>query len=325
MSRIIAADIGGTNARFALFDHDRLTFRWSCSSREYREFYTAFDAFLKEAGLESAKDHTVCLAVAGIIQDNTRASGTNIPWVIECGRIRERGCRECVIINDFEAAAWGITVISADRFIQIGGEAPVANGTRAILGAGTGLGEAIIPTGPDGRPFVIPSEGGHCGFAPETREEAELLSWLMQRFSHVSVERLLSGQGLVNIYKFLKGEPSEEIPDGTSHDRIAPEITGRALAGTDPLSTRAVELFCQIYGSEAGNLALKCLPAGGVFVAGGIAPAILPFLQEGGFRRAFEHKGCMKELMQKIPLFVVKEPDLGLIGAAARAVAPLSR
>lgn len=320
MGSVIAGDIGGTNARLALFEQGRPVFRWSCPSRDHREFYDALHLFMKEAGLASLKGATVCLAVAGVIENSTRATGTNIPWVIDCERLRaETDCGRCIIINDFEAAAWGVTVLKKERCAQIGEASPEPGRTMAILGAGTGLGQAIIPCGPDGKYLVIPSEGGHTGFAPESAQEIELLSYLMSRFGHVSVEKLLSGQGLVNIHAFLSGRPAHELSEGVINDTLAPTITKKALEGSDAVCVKTVELFCRIYGAEAGNLALKCLPAGGVYVAGGIAPVILPFIEKGGFREAFENKGYMRRVMEKIPILVVQEPDLGLRGAAVRA------
>ncbi len=320
MEGVIAGDIGGTNTRLALFHQGRPVFRWTRLSRDYAEFYPLFKEFLAHAPVTDPRQLVVCLAVAGVIEGNTRAKGTNIPWVIECERIKaETGCSECIIVNDFEAAAWGVTTLHRDQYVQVGGPRPKVGSTMAILGAGTGLGQAIIPCDSAGNYMVIHSEGGHAGFAPESREEVGLLSYLMKRFGHVSVERVLSGQGLVNIYRFLKKEPADQLEDGPQDDLLAPDITRKAIEGSDEVCVRTVELFCRIYGAEAGNLALKCLAYGGVFVAGGIAPVILPFIQKGGFREAFEAKGCMREVMKKIPVLIVKEPDLGLIGASVRA------
>ncbi len=322
MGLIIAGDIGGTNARFALFEQGSMVFRWSCPSRDHAKFNDAFQAFLAEAPLASAAEVTICLAVAGIIEGNARAVGTNIPWVIDCADIKAATrCARCVVINDFEAAAWGATRLSEKQCIRLGKTERAPGRTMAILGAGTGLGQAIIPCDASGNYSVISSEGGHTGFAPENSEEVELLQYLMPRFGHVSVERVLSGQGLVNIHAFLSGKPADQLASGVENDHLAPEITAKALDGSDETCVKTVELFCRIYGSEAGNLALKCLPAGGIHVAGGIAPVILPFLQQGGFREAFENKGCMRKIMEKIPVLVIQEPDLGLLGAAVRAAA----
>ncbi len=320
MRTIIAGDIGGTNTRLALFEQGRPVFRWTRPSRNYPEFYPLFKEFLAHCPVASPQQLVVCLAVAGVIEGNRRAKGTNIPWIIDSERIEtDTGCQKCIIINDFEAAAWGVTTLQQGQYVQVGGPRPQTGSTMAILGAGTGLGQAIIPGDSTGRYMVIHSEGGHAGFAPESREEIALLSYLMERFGHVSVERVLSGQGLVNIYSFLKKEPADKLEDGPRGDLLAPDITRRAIEESDEVCSRTVELFCRIYGAEAGNLALKCLPYGGVFVAGGIAPVILPFIQKGGFIEAFEAKGCMREVMKKIPVLIVKEPDLGLIGAAVKA------
>ena len=205
---VLAGDVGGTNTRLALFQGSSLIFKWTCSSRQYGEFYEALAAFIKDAPIDSLAGLAACIAVAGVIEDSTVARGTNIPWVIRCDRIRkETGIRHCTIINDFEAAAWGVTVLERERCVQIGGNAPDPSGIKAVLGAGTGLGEALAVPGRDGSFIIVSTEGGHCGFAPESPQEIELLSWLMQRFGHVSVEHLLSGQGLVNIHTFLSGNP----------------------------------------------------------------------------------------------------------------------
>ena len=320
INRVIAGDIGGTNARLAIFENGTMVARWSCSSRRYKTFIQAFRAFLDEAVHGILEDTAVCIAVAGVVEGDQRAAGTNLPWVVDCNEIRsETGCGSCTVINDFEAAAWAVTVIPGQKCVQIGGAPPGKRGTMAVLGAGTGMGQAIVTFDRDGRAIVIRSEGGHSGFAPETPDETGLLSWLMSRYGHVSVERVLSGQGLVNIHSFLEGRPAASLPQGVENDTLAPDITSRALAGDDETSVKALEMFCRIYGSEAGNLALKCLPAGGVYVAGGIAPGILPFIKTRGFREAFESKGCMRPVLEEIPVFVVEEPDLGLIGAAVRA------
>ncbi len=321
VSSVIAGDIGGTNARLALFENGAVAARWSSSSRRHKTFLQAFRAFLAEAvpgGI--SRDTPVCIAVAGVVEDDRRAAGTNLQWVVDCNEIiSETGCGNCTVINDFEAAAWAVTVMPEQKCIQIGGAPPEKSGTKAVLGAGTGMGQAIVTFDRDGRAIVIRSEGGHCGFAPETPDETRLLSWLMSRYGHVSVERLLSGHGLVNIHSFLLGRPAASLPQGVENDRLAPEITRMALAGDDDSCVTALEMFCRIYGSEAGNLALKCLPSGGVYVAGGIAPRILPFLETSGFREAFENKGCMRQVLEQIPVFVIDEPDLGLVGAAVRA------
>ena len=210
---VIAGDIGGTNARLAIFEQGSMVFRWSCPSRDHAEFNEAFQAFLNEAPLNSVRNITICLAVAGVIEAHTRAVGTNIPWVIDCSELQHAtGCDRCMVINDFEAAAWGVTRLSDRQCIPLGKPGRAPGQTMAILGAGTGLGQAIIPCDAEGKYSVISSEGGHTGFAPENREEVELLVYLMSRFGHVSVERVLSGQGLVNIHSFLSGKPAEKRP-----------------------------------------------------------------------------------------------------------------
>ncbi len=315
--KVIAGDIGGTNARFAIIEGDKILFEKHYPSKDFNKFEDVFAVFVKDT--PGQIPHCACLAVAGVVEEN-RVEATNIPWTIDGHDLKERfGLGTLYLINDFEAAAWGITVLHKDHLAQIGGGKPISNGPKAILGAGTGLGQAILaPCGEGYR--VLPTEGGHVDFAPRNEEEMRLLRYLMKIFSHVSVERILSGPGLVNIYKFLLKERGYEesvfSKQSIKEKDHAAFITQHALQGTDDLCRQAVRMFCSIYGAEAGNLALKCLATGGVYIAGGIAQKILPILSEGCFRQAFEAKGRMEKVLKHIPTYVVTSPQLGLLGAA---------
>ncbi|MEA1992171.1 MAG: glucokinase [Thermodesulfobacteriota bacterium] len=315
--KVIAGDIGGTNARFAIIEGDKILFEKHYPSRNFDKFEDAFAVFVKDA--HGQIPQCVCLAVAGVVEGN-RVEATNIPWTIDGHDLKERfGLKTLYLINDFEAAAWGITVLHKDHRVQIGGGKPISNGPKAVLGAGTGLGQAVLA--PCGEGFrVLPTEGGHVDFAPRNEEEIRLLRYLMKEFPHVSVERILSGPGLVNIYKFLLEERGSEesvfSKQSIKEKDQAALITQHALQGTDKLCRQALMMFCSIYGAESGNLALKCLATGGVYVAGGIALKILPILSEGGFRQAFEAKGRMEKVLKHIPTYVVTSPQLGLLGAA---------
>jgi glucokinase len=318
--KVLAGDIGGTNARLAIIEGDKILFEKHYPSKDFNKFEDVFAVFVKDA--PEPVPSRACMAVAGVVGGN-RVEATNIPWTIDGHDLKERfGLETVYLINDFEAAAWGITVLHKDHLVQIGGGKPISNGPKAILGAGTGLGQAILA--PCNKGYrVLPSEGGHVDFAPRNEEEMRLLRYLMKEFPHVSVERVLSGPGLVHIYKFLLEERDSEesiLTKQSVHEKDqAVFITRHAVQGTDELCRQAVRMFCSIYGAEAGNLALKCLAAGGVYVAGGIAPKILQILSEGGFRQAFESKGRMEKVLKHIPTYVVISPQIGLLGAALMA------
>jgi glucokinase len=315
--KVLAGDIGGTNARFAIIEGDKIIFERHYPSRDFDKFEDVFAVFVKD--VPGQIPHCACLAVAGVVEGN-RVEATNIPWTIDGHDLKDRfGLETLRLINDFEAAAWGITVLHRDHLVQIGGGKPISDGPKAMLGAGTGLGQAILAPCNKGYK-VLPTEGGHVDFAPRNEEEMRLLRYLMKKFPHVSVERILSGPGLVHIYEFLLEERGSEESVFTKQsargkDKAA-HITQHSVQGTDELCRQAVSMFCSIYGAEAGNLALKCLATGGVYVAGGIAPKILPILSEGGFRQAFESKGRMEKVLKHIPTYIVISPQLGLLGAA---------
>ena len=315
--KVLAGDIGGTNARLAIIEGDKILFERHYPSRDFDKFEDVFAVFLED--MPEQVPLCACLAVAGIVEGN-RVEATNIPWIIDGHDLKERfGLETIRLINDFEAAAWGITVLHRDHLVQIGGGKPISDGPKAVLGAGTGLGQAILAPCNEGY-RVLPTEGGHVDFAPRNEEEIRLLRYLMKEFPHVSVERILSGPGLVHIYEFLLEEQDYKESVFTKqsiHEKDrAIFITQHALQGTDELCRQAVRMFCSIYGAEAGNLALKCLATGGVYVAGGIAPKILPILSKGGFRQAFEDKGRMEKVLKHIPTYIVTSPQLGLLGAA---------
>ena len=315
--KVLAGDIGGTNARFAIIEGDKILFEKHYPSKDFNKFEDVFAVFVED--VPGQVPHCACLAVAGVVEGN-RVEATNIPWTIDGNDLKERlGLETLRLINDFEAAAWGITVLHREHLVQIGEGKPVSDGPKAVLGAGTGLGQAILVSCNEGY-RVLPTEGGHADFAPRNEEEIRLLRYLMKEFPHVSVERILSGPGLVHIYEFLLEDQNYKESVFTKQaikkkDKAA-YITRHAVQGTDELCQQAVGMFCSIYGAEAGNLALKCLAAGGVYIAGGIAPKILSILGEGGFRQAFESKGRMEKVLKRIPTYVVISPQLGLLGAA---------
>jgi glucokinase len=344
---VLAGDIGGTNARLALFEvhrskngeRPRFTqlFERTTPSKSQPSLDVIAESFLHAAEAETkgrvGKGKGIdgaCLGIAGPIEHN-RCHATNLPWVVDGRALALRlGLEDVTLVNDFSAAALGVTAVGPSELSPLGGTTAVEHGPIAVLGAGTGLGEAFLLWSESSvRYEVISSEGGHADFAPRTPLEAGLLQFLTTKYGRVSCERVLSGNGLVDIFSFLSQEPAcrplirpetEAVLASPSLSRdAAAEISHRGLAGTDPIAEMSLALFCSVLGAVAGNLALSVLATGGVFVAGGIAPRILGYLQKGGFREAFERKGRLHTLVERIPAFVVTHPQPGLLGAATIA------
>lgn len=316
---ILAGDIGGTNTRVALFDaaaprapRARATYR----SAEHRGLAEIVRAFVEE---QRPQVEAACFGVAGPVIDG-RCEATNLPWVVDARDLAAvAGTERLWLINDLEANAHGVGVLEADDFHTLGAGDGDARGNVAVISAGTGLGEAgVFWDGAAHHPFA--TEGGHANFGPRGDLETELLHWLRREFDHVSWERVVSGPGLVNVYRFLRDsgrgeEPAwlaEALRDG---DRGA-TISRAALEGRSDLCVRALDLFVSLYGSEAGNLALKLMATGGVLLGGGIAPKILPKLKDGTFMRAFLDKGRMKPLLEAMPVRVILNDQTALFGAA---------
>jgi len=333
---VLAGDIGGTNTRLALIatthgEGERkavftVVVEHTYPSTAHPSLDAIAELFLGSYGKGKSVDRA-CFGVAGPVENNI-CRATNLPWVIDGGAIsRKLGIPRVTLVNDFHAAALGVTAVAADSLVPIGGGPPAERGPIAVLGAGTGLGEAfLIWSAADDRYQVVSSEGGHADFAPRTSLEMALLQYLTAKHGRVSCERVLSGHGLVDIFGFLSEEPACQslirpattaaLADGGAGHDPAAVISQRALAGEDPICELALAMFCQVLGAVAGNLGLTILASGGVFVAGGIAPRILKFLQQGGFREAFERKGRLSPLVARIPIFIVTHPQLGLLGAA---------
>ena len=323
---ILAADVGGTKTHLALYEPDAsprspLTDR-KLPSQGYRSLEDLIGEFLTGAGHPAIERASI--GVAGPVVDN-RVDTTNLPWDVDAGALRERiGSAEVVLLNDLVATAWGLETLGSEDVHTLQSGHP-ERGNRALIAAGTGLGEALL-VWDSGRWHPTASEGGHTDLAPRDPLEDELLVWLRARFGRVSYERVLSGPGLADLYRFLTD---------TGRGRAAPEVAARfadaadpaavvteaGLAGTCERARLALTRFTSFYGAEAGNLALKALAIGGVYVAGGIAPRILPVLADGTFTAAFVDKGRLSPLVLRIPVSVVLRPETALWGAAARALA----
>ena len=319
---ILAGDIGGTNVRLALFEiesgklvrKDERKFR----SREFAGLEAPVRIFLGGRRVEAAG-----FGVAGPVHDG-RCEATNLPWIVDAALLAGQLALERVgLVNDLLANALGLSELSGDDFAVVNAGTPDAGGNAALISAGTGLGEAyLVRRG--GRFEPQASEGGHASFAPRSPFEIDLLKHLQRTFRHVSFERVLSGPGLAALYAFERSSSGESEPAWLSAEIAAagdasPAVTAAALAGKDPVAVRAVEHFVSIYGGEAGNLALKVLATGGVYVGGGIAPRMLPKLLDGGFFGAFCDKGRFAPLLARIPLKVVVNDACALLGAARAA------
>jgi glucokinase len=246
--------------------------------------------------------------VAGPVS-NGRCAATNLPWVVDAGTLAtELGTPDVWVINDLEANAYGIATLAAKDLLTLNAGAANAAGNAAIIAAGTGLGEAgLYWDGSMHHPFA--TEGGHTNFGASDALEGELLQWLSTQFGHVSWERLVSGPGLVNVYRFLRDTRRGEEPEWLAEEMRARDpaavISCEARRGTSLLCVQALDLFMRLYGSEAGNLALTTMATGGVYVGGGIAPKNLDKLKDGAFMKRFLAKGRMKRLLEAIPVKVI--------------------
>ena len=335
---VLAGDIGGTNCRLAIYDVPasglrgvKPIFEQTYPSASYASLDVIAEQFVvAAAGAIGARAEveTACLGIAGPIENNI-CRATNLPWVVDGTALSQRlGIARVLLVNDFTAAALGVTAVGADELVALGGDLRVAHGPMAVLGAGTGLGQAfLLWSTVENRYQVVASEGGHVDLAARTPLEHGLVHFLTNKYGRVSCERVLSGKGLVDVFKFLSEEPAcrglirpetAAVLAAAGNDPAA-AISQRALAGTDPVCEMALALFCSVLGAVAGNLGLMVLATGGVLVAGGIAPRVLPYLQRGGFREAFDRKGRLHTLVERIPAYVVTHPQPGLLGAATIA------
>jgi len=324
---ILAGDIGGTNARLAYFQTKsgqlQLISERVFPSGDYRELGDIVSKFLAES---SARPEIACFGIAGPVHHG-RVETSNLPWVIEQARLAKQiQLPATLLINDLEASAWGIGALQRQDLIALNQTAPSV-GNQAVISPGTGLGEAgLIWNGSQHQVFA--SEGGHVDFAPQGELQIELLTFLAKRHGHVSYERVLSGPGLVNVYEFLREKRCVQEPAGfascLTHRDAAAQISGAALDGTNPLAEQALDLWISVYGAEAGNLALKTMATGGVFLGGGISPKILPKLTGPAFMHAFLEKGRLRPVLEGISVQVITNDKAGLIGAARFAAAKSS-
>jgi glucokinase len=324
---ILAGDVGGTKTHLGLFRRSGTILE---PVRE-RLYATAEFPSLESACADFLRDATrvdaACFGVAGAVIDG-RAHASNVAWQLSSASLsRALNGIPVTLINDLAATAHGVIHLKESEVaILHRAENPPAHGNIAVIAAGTGLGESALVWDAGGY-HAVASEGGHADFAPHGEEQIDLLRFLEAEFGHASYERVLSGPGLANIYRFIRArshtdEPAwlaEQIAGGDP----AAAISHAALASRDPVCVHAMTMFCDIYGSEAANLALKMLALGGVFLGGGIAPKILPTLMQGGFMRGFLSKGRLNEILSRIEVRVALNPATGLLGAGHCAAATL--
>ena len=327
---LLAGDIGGTKTALSLYEYsDGLLLRIrgaTFSSAQHPTLEAIVNQFV--AGREASTLQAACFGVAGPVLDG-RSAATNLPWIMETATLAEAlhlPAARVKLINDLEAAAFGMLHLAPEEFAVLNPSAP-RSGNMAVIAAGTGLGEAMLIW--DGARFrPLATEGGHCSFAPADDLQMALLMEMRSRFGgHVSFERVLSGPGLFNIYTFLRRYRAAPEPvwltNALRTGDPAPVISRHGVAGDDAVCREALDLFVSIYGAEAGNLALKCMAIGGVLVGGGIAPQILPALQSGGFMQQFTNKGRFGDLLRGIEVKVALNPGAPLLGAAYTAAALL--
>lgn len=316
----LAGDIGGTHTRLALFapgvsEPSALEIY---SSREHDGLEAMVRAFL---AAHPAKVGRACFGVAGPVRSG-RVKTTNLAWPVDAASLAAMlGLDQVGLVNDLVANAYGIAELGPDDVATLNEGDPAAGGNAAVVSAGTGLGEAGLFW--DGaRHHVFASEGGHSDFGARNDVEAALRAHLAAQHAHVSYERVCSGMGLVAIYEFLRaGGPAEPewLAAEMAHNDVGGVISRVALAGDDPVCVRALGMMVSIYGAEAGNVTLKLLATGGVYLGGGIAPRILPKLRDGAFMAAFVAKGRFADLLEHVPVHVILNDRTALLGAARLA------
>ncbi len=321
---ILVGDVGGTKTELALFPageapgkpHRKISY----PSQDYGSLEAVLEEYL--AGQDSPVERA-CFDVAGPVVEG-RSHITNLPWKLDSRQLAAKLAAPVVLINDMDALAQAVAHIGPGDLEVLLPGSPVAGGARAVIAPGTGLGEGFLVWA-DGRYLPYGSEGGHTDFAPHGQLQIDLLLYLHARFGHVSYERVCAGIGIPNLYDFLKdtgrypepewlAEALSQAPDRT------PLIAHAALEGRAGICEATLDLFTAILGSEAGNLALKVLAVGGVYLAGGIPRRILPWLRNPQFRQFFTDKGRFTEILERIPVSVVMNPDAALLGAAWRAL-----
>ena len=310
---ILCGDIGGTKTLLGLAQDGALLADRRYANADFSDFASVLASFFADARIEPAKISSGCLAVAGPVADNGRSAQlTNLPWIIDADALSRRfGLPTLYLANDFAAAAQGAVAASSAHLVTLQEGQTLSTAPRLVLGAGTGLGMAVVlPESGGWR--IVPGEGGHVAFAPADARQVDLWSFLQARHGRVTWERIVSGPGLTAIHEFVAGTVMR--PE---------EIASRGLANPASAERSSLDLFLAAYGAFAGDMALACLARGGVFLAGGIAGKLLPLLREGGFLTAFNAKAEHAAIAARMPVHVATDPLLGLHGALILAKKPV--
>jgi glucokinase len=322
---ILAGDVGGTKVHLALYDFTNGKLDHRREERFPAKDYSGLEAIVREF-LGSDKATAACFGVPGPVRDG-RLRLTNLPWTLDSRELSSNlGIQHVFLINDLEANGYGIAELQPDQIYTLSEGDPSQTGNRALIAAGTGLGEGLLTW--NGRIHVpYPSEGGHADYAPRNEDEIDLLRFLKQKYNgRISWERVVSGMGMTNIYEFLRDvrgmdvepEVAEAIEGAADCNSV---ITEKALSGESEICVKTMDMFVSAYGAEAGNLALKVLSVGGLYIGGGIAPRILEKLKDGTFMKAFTDKGRLSQLLINMPVRVILESRAAVLGAAAYAEA----
>ncbi|WP_455208575.1 glucokinase [Kaarinaea lacus] len=324
--KILAGDIGGTKTILQLAQYDQKKFlilgEELFDSGSFDTFNAVLEQFLEQHAADRSTIGSACIGVAGPVK-HQQAKVTNLPWHLDASQLAEDfSIPRVALINDFQAIGFGIEELTDSDVVTLQAGVTVPHGVRAVIGAGTGVGHAIMAWC-NNRYQVLSSEAGHSSFAPVNELQRELLAYLETQFDVVSLERVLSGPGIENIFRFFcNREPdalTEQLRLATQQQEVTPAVVNAALMKQDPLAVKTLEVFIEVYGAAAGNLALFSLATGGVYIAGGIAPRIIDHLAMGPFIAAFNNKSKMHSLLSNIPVKVVNNPKVGLLGAAVYA------
>ena len=319
MSVFLTGDIGGTKTRLALAEVSGDTVRIRREQSFASQRSTALEDLLQEFLHDQTDITAAAFGIAGPVQGEM-AQTTNLPWRIDAAALRQQFTfSQCHLLNDLEATAWGLPALGAQDLLTLQTGAAGAVGNRAVIAAGTGLGEAgLYWDGAAHHPFA--TEGGHATFSPRDARELALLHHMQQHHEHVSWERVVSGMGLRDLYDFMLAYRGATTPawlaDEIRAGDQAAAISAAALAGKDEVCVETLRLFADLYGAEAGNLALKLMSLGGLFIGGGIAPKILPLLQDGTFLKSFLDKGRMQPLLAAMPVKIILNDRAALYGPA---------
>ena len=318
---LLVGDIGGTKTNLVIFSPERGLREPLAEGTFPSARYPSLEALVSDflAGVDVEVERA-SFGVAGPVVGG-RSTITNLPWIMDEVQLREALHLSSVrLVNDLAAIAHAVPFLEPSDLHTLNAGQPITGGAIAVIAPGTGLGEGFLAW--DGTRYrVSPSEGGHTDFGPTDALQIELLRYLQGRFGHVSYERICSGLGLPNIYAFLKDSGYAEEPAWLTERLVGvkdpnPVIVKAALAGESELCVATLDTFVSILGAEAGNMTLKVLATGGVYLGGGIPPRILPALQEGRFMRAFVRKGRFAELLTRVPVYVILHPKVALLGAA---------